>query len=60
MADSKLDNLMKERQAVLGFVYRAQARLADINEQIRLAGGNPNNDFSGAVRRLKESGVLPK
>ena len=57
--DSKLENLMKEREAVLGFVNRAQARLADLNEQIRLNGGNPD-DFSGAVERLRKKGVLPK
>ncbi len=61
MEDStKLENLMKEREAVLGFVNRAQARLADLNEQIRLNGGNPDNDFSGAVERLRKKGVLPK
>ena len=60
MEDSKLDKLMKEREAVLGFVSRAQARLADLNEQIRLNGGNPDNDFSGAVERLRKKGILPK
>lgn len=62
MEDStKLENLMKEREAVLGFVNRAQARLADLNEQIRfLNGGNPDNDFSGAVERLRKKGILPK
>lgn len=61
MEDStKLENLMKEREAVLGFVNRAQARLADLNEQIRFAGGNPDNDFSGAVERLRKKGILPK
>lgn len=60
MEDSKLDKLMKEREAVLGFVSRAQARLADLHEQIRLNGGDIDNDFSGAVERLRKKGILPK
>ena len=58
-AETKLEALQRERANVQGFIYRAQARLADLNEQIRLQGGNSPADFSGAVRRLKESGVLP-
>lgn len=61
MSSNKLDELKKERDAVAGFIFRAQSRLSDIDEQIRFyGGGNDPADFSGAVERLRKAGVLPK
>ena len=57
--ENNLDNLIRERAEVLDFIAIANKRLSGIEERIRLEGGGNLDDFSGAVARLRERGVLP-
>jgi hypothetical protein len=59
MNNSRLNDLMTRRRDVVGLINRATLVLNDIDEEIRASGGNPEPDFSGAVKRLRDSGVLP-
>lgn len=56
----ELRDLHDRRAHILGLINRANEALADIDEQIRLKGDNPEPDFSGAVERLRQKGILPK
>lgn len=59
MENNRLDELMTRRRDVVGLIQRANDCLKDIDEEIRMAGGSPEPDFSGAVERLRRRGVLP-
>ena len=59
MSNSRIEQLMAQRRDMVGLINRAQLALNDIDEEIRASGGNPEPDFSGAVKRLRDSGVLP-
>ena len=54
-----LQELQDRRLAVCNLIYRAQVTLADLDEQIRFAGGGDPGDFSGAIDILRKKGVLP-
>ena len=59
MDNSRINDLMTRRRDVVGLINRATLVLNDIDEEIRASGGNPEPDFSGAVERLRQAGVLP-
>lgn len=59
MENDVLFSLMEQRKALLRIVEDAKYSIADIDERIRLAGGDPEPDFSGAVARLRKAGILP-
>lgn len=56
----ELRDLHDRRAQILGLISSANEILERIDYQIRLKGDNPENDFSGAVERLRQKGILPK
>ncbi len=51
--------LHDQRGEIVARLNQAKAELAAIDERIRMEGGNPEPDFSGAVTRLRNKGILP-
>lgn len=61
MTDEERRTLHDERAEIMGFIRRAELRVMDIDERLRLnPEGSNGDDFSGAVEALRKKGVLPK
>jgi hypothetical protein len=61
MTDEERRNLSEERANIMSFIRRAELRVMDIDERLRVdPEGSNGDDFSGAVEALRKKGALPK
>jgi len=59
MSNEELNALYDQRRELSRLVSEASETIRSIDERIRLEGGHDASDFSGAVQRLRDAGVLP-
>ena len=61
MTQEEARDLFNERASIMDFIRRAELRVRDIDERLRLnPEGSNGDDFSGAVEALRKKGVLPQ
>ena len=60
MNNDELRALADQRSELERLIFQAQRTIDDIDERLRLEDGNDADDFSGAVQKLRDAGVLPK
>ena len=59
MTNDELFQLYDQRAELSRLMEEARATIESIDTRIRLESGHDADDFSGAVKRLRDAGVLP-